>query len=238
MRKTIYFAAIFVALAFVFTGCGKKTAGPAGVEDQKADSTSVEEFQATIEEMARSGKPYQCDYSVNDENGKQVGTLYFAGENNFRGDVKITMADTGDQTTHFIKDGETQYIWTDGQTTGMKITITKEEEAKMKEDAAQNKQQGVDMNTKADLRCKKWSPDKAIMTPPGNIKFQSLDEMMQAVTGGAFGAGAGAEEGSAGGSVDGGPGTSLNADDINMCSICEKMPVGAARNSCMQSNCE
>lgn len=227
MRKSIYFAAIFVALAFVFTGCGKKTVDEQNqAQNESKDSASVEEFQTTIEEMAKSGKPYRCTYTMTTEGIAQEGTLYFAGEDRIRGDVVVDMPEGGKTTTHFVKDGETQYIWTDDQPTGMKITITKEEEAKMKEEAAENNQQNVDMDMKVNLKCTKWSPDKAIMTPPSNIQFQSLDEMMKAATGGA------------GTSADGGPGTSLNADDINMCSICGEMPVGAARNSCMQANCE
>ncbi len=229
MRKTIYFAAIFVALAFVFTGCGKKTAEETGqLQNESNESATVEEFQSTIEEMAKSGKPYRCTYAMTYQDIYQEGTLYFAGEDSIRGDIKVNMPEVGEKMTHFVKDGETQYVWTDDQPTGIKVTMTKEEEEKLKEEAGEASQDSIDMDMKIDLKCKKWSPEKSVMTPPSNVQFQSLDDMMNAATG----------AGSMPGASAGGYGSSLNADDIDMCLICEKMPTGAARDSCMQANCE
>jgi hypothetical protein len=119
-------------------------------------------------------------------------------------------------------------MWGDNQPTGMKITMTKEEEESLKDDATAD-QQGVDMDMKVNLRCKRWSPDKAMLTPPSNVQFQDLSEMMKNLPGASSGSGAGASAGN--------PGTTINPDDINMCAICDQIPAGAARDSCKQSNC-
>lgn len=225
MRKSVYLAAIFVALVFVFTGCGKKTATQNGAEgaNLNSDETSVEEFSATLEEMAKKGKPYRCEYTMKEGEMDQVGTVYFAGTEKMRGDISMTVPQTGKSVMHFIKDGETQYIWTEGQTTGMKMTWTAEDEAAAKETVEDNTQ-NVDMNTKVSLKCSKWNPDGAMFTVPGNVKFQDLSEMMKGFQGAASGAGA-----------SGGAG--YGADSIDLCAICEQVPAGAARDSCKQSNC-
>lgn len=216
--------AIFVAVAFIFTGCGKKSAEKEINLESGADSASVEEFQTTIEEMAKSGKPYECTYSTTYENISQEGTIYFAGEDKIRGDIQVNMPETGNKMTHFIKDGEKQYIWSDGQPTGIVMTISKEEEEKIKAEASQTDQSSVDMNMKMNMRCKRWSPNNSVLTPPSNIQFQDLSEMMGAALGGGSG------ESSQ-------PGGSFSSDDINMCAICDKIPAGAARDSCKASNC-
>ena len=222
MRKSIYLLAIFVAVAFIFTGCGKKSAENEINLESGADSASVEEFQTTIEEMAKSGRPYECTYSTTFEDISQEGTIYFAGEDKIRGDIKVNMPEAENKMTHFIKDGEKQYVWTDDQPTGIVMTISKEEEEKLKEQASES-DQGVDMNMKVNMKCKKWSPSSSVLTPPSNVKFQDLSEMMGAALGGS------GEPSQPGGSVDSG--------EINMCNICNQIPAGAARDSCKQSNC-
>jgi hypothetical protein len=229
MRKSVYLAAIFVALVFVFAGCGKKPATQNGAEgtNVKADETSVEEFSATLEEMAKKGKPYKCNYTMKEGEMDQEGTVYFGGgADMMRGDISMTVPQTGITLMHFIKDGETQYIWTEGQATGMKVTWTAEDEAKAKETAEDNTQ-SVDTNTKVSLKCSKWSPDGAMFQVPGDVKFQDLSEMMQGLPG--------AVSGSAGAGESGGAG--YNGGSIDLCAVCDQVPAGAARDSCKQSNC-
>lgn len=226
MRKSVYLAAIFVALAFVFAGCGKKadTQNPSEGASLMTDGTSVEEFSATLEEMAKKGKPYKCEYTLKEGEFDQTGTVYFAGTEKMRGDITMTVPETGKTLMHFIKDGDTQYIWTEGQTTGMKMTWTDEDEAKMKE-TAQDNQQNVDMNTKVGLKCNKWSPDGAMFEVPGNVKFQDLSAMMNSLPG--------AVSGNAGESG----GAGVNPNTIDLCAVCDQIPAGAARESCKASNC-
>lgn len=221
MRKIFYLVAMLVAFSFVFIGCGNKPAGE--MEKQGSD---VEEFSATIEEMAKKGKPYQCEYSMTTDGITQEGVLYIAGTEKMRGDIVVDMASGEKSNTHFIKDGNVQYVWTDEQPQGMKMTITEEDMEKAKEMADKN-QASVDMDTKVNLKCRKWSPDKGLLEPPSNIEFMDLTEMMNnlgAMTG-------------AGSSEPGSAGTGLTSDSIDMCNICNQIPAGAARDSCKEQNC-
>lgn len=230
MRKTIYFAAIFVALAFVFTGCGKKS-DQAG---QGAGKTSdVEEFQATIQEMAAKGKPYRCEYRLAVDDIDQKGVIYFGGPEKIRGDLDVTMPNNPMTKTHFIKDGETQYIWSDGQPGGIKMTITKEEEEEFKKMAKEN-QGSVDMDTKVTMKCSKWSPDAGMFAPPSGIEFQDFSDMMKSLQGASAGADMGAGSGEGANEEAGG----ISSGDINMCNICNQIPAGAARDSCRAQNCD
>jgi hypothetical protein len=220
MRKIVYLAAILmVALVFMGAGCGKKNQ----VQNQ-GEEVTTEEFQATLEEMAKKGKPYVCEYSLTTEGVEQKGTMYIAGEKKLRGDVTVNMPQTGETVSHFIVDGETQYFWGDDQTDGMKMTVTAEDEARMKAQAEQSEQQSVDMDTKANLKCKKWSINAGMFAPPSGIKFQDLNELMNSVqnmTGGASGASAG----------------SAGSGQFDICGMCNAVPAGDARNECVKQNC-
>ncbi len=227
MTKKIMVFALAFGLIFFAVGCGKKEA-KTGEENLKGTAeSSVEEFQSTIEDMAKSGKPYKCNYSMKIENISQEGVLYFGGKDMMRGDIAIDMPEIGKNNTHFIKTGETQYVWTDEQpNSGIKMTITEEEMEEMQAEADEYQQQGVDMDTIMDLKCVKWSPDANMFKPPSNVQFQDLSAMME---------GMGASMGSGGSGYQGG--SAPSADEIDMCYICAQIPAGSARDACMKENC-
>jgi hypothetical protein len=216
MSKKILLFAVALVLVFFAVGCGKK-------EAKLEAGGSVEEFQSTIEDMAKSGKPYKCEYKMTVENITQEGILYFGGKDMMRGDIALDMPEMGKSHTHFIKSGDTQYIWTDEQPGGIKMTITEEELKEMQEMGEGEFQQNIDMNTKMNLKCVKWSPDASMFKPPSNIEFQDLSAMMENL---------GASMGGAGNSG----GSGLSADDIDMCYICMQIPAGSARNDCLREN--
>ena len=220
MRKIVYLAAILmVALVFMGAGCGKKNP-----EQSKGDEITTEEFQTTLSDMAKKGKPYICEYSLTEQGVEQKGTMYFAGEKKFRGDVVMNPTEAGATASHFIVDGETQYFWGDDQADGMKMTVTAEDEARMKAQAEQSGQEGVDMEAKANLKCKKWNIDAKMFVPPAEKKFQDLSELMNSVqnmTGGASGASGG----------------SAGSGQFDICGMCNAVPAGDARNECVKQNC-
>lgn len=227
MTKKIMVFALAFGLIFFAVGCGKKEAKTGEENLNGMTESSVEEFQSTIEDMAKSGKPYKCNYSMKIENISQEGVLYFGGKDMMRGDIAIDMPEIGKNNTHFIKTGDTQYVWTDEQpNSGIKMTITEEQMAEMEDMAEEGQaQQNIDMDTIMDLKCVKWSPDANMFKPPSNVQFQDLSAMME---------GMGASMGSSGTGYQGG--SAPSSDEIDMCYICAQIPAGSARNDCLREN--
>ncbi len=225
MRKVAYFAAILmVALVFLGAGCFKKdqTGEQNQVQFQGSES-NMEEFSATIEEMAKKGKPYACEYSMDYEGVKQQGMFYFAGENKFRGEVKMNIPQMGERMSYFIKDGDTQYIWGDDQPNGIKMTITDEDEEYYSEQMEESDQQNIDLNMQYQLKCRKWNIDPGMFAPPSNVQFQDLDAMMKGFQNM--------------GATSGGPGSPGGAADYDICGLCSQLPAGEARDECIKENC-
>ena len=217
MKKFIVFALAF-ALVFFAVGCGKKSAKPG--DEGVMKGATVEEFQTTIEEMIKTGKPYKCDYKMSFEGINQEGVLYFGGKDLARGDIEVTIPGQGAMKTYFIKDGDVQYIWTDQQERGMKMTITEEELKEMQDAAGEIDSQGFDMTSKIDLKCVKWSPSATTFKPPSNIQFDDMTEMIKG-----FEASMNSDSGS------------FNFDESDLCFVCAQLPAGPDRDICEKEYC-
>lgn len=192
---------IAVILAVVVIGGGayflsqNKNENNVAGENQSANSateTSVE--TGTIKSLVAAGKTQQCTFSSKEDATQSSGTMFFAN-GKMRGDFNTTTENVK-VASHMIYDGSTSHFWTDGSTTGFKMTL--DENAKAD---ANTQSQGLDPNKNFEFDCKSWSADNSKFDLPSGVQFTDLSAMTGAAASGASGAaaavGAGASTGSA-----------------------------------------
>lgn len=124
MRKTLL--SIFViGAAFVLSGCGKPIAADQNtvqdksqVQEKKSESAANSAI-TSIKDAMGLGIKMECDYTMKfEDSGPTKSTAFVEGKKfksvrTFAGKVQNT-----------IFDGETLYMWSEGQTTGLKMTMT------------------------------------------------------------------------------------------------------------------
>jgi hypothetical protein len=169
--------------------------------------------------MAGSQK---CTFSNSTNNSS--GTVYVSG-GKMRGDFQSS--DNGKtNASHMINDGTYVYIWTDGQTSGYKLSLAavKQEQAQVSatpnNPSTKTPQQSVNMKQQANYSCGPWSSDATMFTVPTNITFTDYSSFMQGGTGSTAQPGAAA----------GAPASGGNKAE---CAACNQAPAGAARNQCL-----
>lgn len=192
-----------------------QAANPLGQSQASPQKKSLFDFFS----LAGSQK---CTFS--DSTSKSAGTVYVSS-GKMRGDFQETNNSTGQtQQTHMINDGNYVYIWTDGQSSGYKMSeaAIKQEESQPTASPANRttgtqSSQPVDMNQKANYSCGSWSPDASYFVPPTNVNFTDYSSVAQGTS-----TGTAAQKGSvpAGGNQA-------------ACAECNQAPAGAARNQCL-----
>ncbi len=134
----------------------------------------------SLKELLASGVPQKCTFASDDESGKTEGTSYIAG-----GKVRADFTSTINAKTtvsHMISDNKTSYIWTDGDKTGFKMTITETDtNATDSPVTGETASQGneADLDQKSDYKCSVWVPDNSMFTPPADVKFTDFSEMFK-----------------------------------------------------------
>lgn len=177
MNKTVLMAVVGVVLLVILGGAGffflnknKSNSSQQMTQESEAETEMAE--ARSFKDLMSLTSSQQCTFQ-DTETGSN-GTVY-GGNRKVRGDF-TTNANGQTVGSHVISDGQTVYVWTDGQTQGFKMSIAKIES--MTPDTTQN---SVDFNKKVDYDCDSWSVDSSKFELPSGIQFQSIDEMMQGI---------------------------------------------------------
>ncbi|MCL4366934.1 hypothetical protein M1563_02085 [Patescibacteria group bacterium] len=180
---------------------------PAPTESQNQTMTG------TLKDLLTMSQPQVCTYSNNSDNSSMSGTAYVAG-GKMRGDFS-TSTGTSNMSGHVIVDGNNSYIWTDGSTTGFKMTINQT----VPTTTPSPSNQTANLNQQVTYSCSAWTEDSSKFNLPTDINFTT----MALPTGSA----------SASGSV---PGTSSAK---SACDVCNSLPTADAQSACKaQLNCQ
>ena len=158
---------IIAVLAYTMSSKSSKT------QEAPTTAESSQPQQATrgsIKSLIGAGKNVTCDIVYPDGNGK--GTIYVA-DKKMRGDF-TTMVNNQSMESHMIQDGDFVYFWSGTQGTKMKVSTI----ATPTPGAAGGQPQGADLNKDVDYKCSSWSPDTSKLTPPADVKFTDLTQMM------------------------------------------------------------
>lgn len=174
MKTKWYLVLLILPLIFVVTGCQKKD-NAMGPQNQSATEEEEELFRTTPEKMIALGKSFHCTFSYEVEKGvTSSGEFYVDGKNRkFRTESVVKGTETSkDIRSMMIFDNDMMYAWSDNQTyPAMKMKVDTSVGADAEAD-----QSGL--YDTAEYRCKKWTVDEAMFTPPANIQFIDYQKMM------------------------------------------------------------
>lgn len=128
--------------------------------------------KTSLKSLLAMNKSQKCTFDVE----ASSGTSYISS-GKMRGDFTAkTGGSTG--TTHMIVDGQTSYVWMDGQTSGYKMDFSAMQSNSMKGDVNNTGQVNVDPNRDINYSCTNWSVDSSVFTLPANVKFTDMSAMM------------------------------------------------------------
>lgn len=207
---------ILVIIALILAGAGatwlrNSTSSPesspvAQVDTSVKATASAGEVntQMSLKELWASANSQKCTFA--DAESNTSGTV-FVSQGKMRGDFS-TRSQNQTLNSHMIVDQNTSYVWTEGSTQGMKISIDKITST------AESTQSGqVDINKKTNYHCESWNPDPAVFVLPSEIIFNDFGNLLPQVK--------------ASGSATGGAGINLKS----ACDACDKLS-GAAKEQC------
>lgn len=144
-----------------------KSSKQVSVSPTPTPQTKEDSSQNTLLDIFNLGKTQKCTFSYKSDTSATEGTVYLT-QNKMKGDYKISDSKKTSMM-YIIRNGETNYIWGDDLTTGIKMTLNLEELSENTQ-----AQSYVDVNQKVDYNCVPWVLDNTVFNPPANIKFTDL----------------------------------------------------------------
>lgn len=133
--------------------------------------------QKTLKELFTSGVAQKCTFSNTSETPAVQGVTYISS-GKVRGDFSTAIADKT-ITSHMIVEGNTNYMWTDEQKVGFKMTIDTDAAATPVPTGSAMSQQAFDMNKTMEYNCSPWVVDASLFVPPTNIEFSDFSDMLK-----------------------------------------------------------
>lgn len=161
-KKTTVIAIVLILLLiggyFIVKGRSNSSVTPVATQEQSASS---------LKDLISKGLAQSCTFS----SGGSSGTVYVSG-GKVRTDYDTTV-DGKVTTSHMIVDGNTSYIWTEGQATGFKMTFeasgTPSAETTNAPAAG-----GFDSSANMNYKCKTWAVDASQFALPAGVQFTSF----------------------------------------------------------------
>ena len=155
-------------------------ADAAATEDSEAASEADGDADmsgtASLRALLTRDESARCEVTVSDGETTVDGVLFTAdGGERFRWDFTANQAGQTVES-HVVRNGNTQYTWSEQMNQGMKMTF---DPAMLAEDSSvrADDQGDVDYSQDAEYDCAAWSVDDSQFEPPADITFRSLDGM-------------------------------------------------------------
>jgi hypothetical protein len=170
MKKSLIVVIVAIVLALGVGGyfvLGRKASQGTG---------SSSDSPKSLKDLLSSGVAQKCTFSNKEDSNSSEGTTYVSG-GKVRGDF-TTVTSNKTVKSHMISDGTTSYIWTDGEKTGFKMTVTKSDDETETSPVDKTSEESVDLNQKADYKCSAWVVDGSFFTPPSDVKFTDFSQML------------------------------------------------------------
>ncbi|MDQ5962566.1 MAG: hypothetical protein QG653_373 [Patescibacteria group bacterium] len=160
--------------------------------------------KGSLKEIFARGGSQKCTYTIIENGITSSATIYLSGEK-MRVDSQTTTNGKA-ENARMLLTNNIMYVWGDGMPQGIKMPIPDANTP-----TSQNTQgtvQMVDLDKEMNYSCSPWSADASYFTPPTNIKFMDMSQMMNQVapTG---------STGSGGGSID---------VQAMQCGACDSLP--------------
>ena len=177
MKKTWIIIAILILIllaigGFMFLGKSSKSQPSQKVAVQQTTTKPSSIVQGTIKSILGMGKTQQC--AITYPNTQTTGTVYIA-DKKLSGDFTVKTTGGKETVSHVISDGTYMYIWSSAMANGIKMKIP---------DVTKNaptgtvQNQNFDINQKVSLNCSPWIADNSKFTPPLNINFTDMSNLL------------------------------------------------------------
>jgi hypothetical protein len=195
---------IIVAIAVIAGGAYVVTRN--GGTALPGQSNRSDQADLTLKALLEAGRPVKCAF--HDLDAKTDGTMYVAS-GKMRGDFDSNAAGRM-MKTHMVVEGNTSYMWIDGESTGFKTTFDLNKNGNNNVNG--NAPQGIDAGKKLDYRCDPWSVDQKEFERPSDVKFNDMSEMMKGIV-------------PQGANINGGVRANVNAGaNAAQCAACDSVP--------------
>lgn len=176
--KNKLFGIVILGVGIVLAGCGSQKQEQNQMPEQE-NTQQQSSVISSIKDAMDLGKKMKCEYSV-DENGNAVKAASYVEGKKFKSTISY-----GGAVNNTFFDGETTYIWTEGQTTGMKMT---ESCIKKFGESLPQGQENVSgqmvreteehFNNAVDVKCVQAS-DSVDFSAPSDVTFSDQCEMLE-----------------------------------------------------------
>jgi hypothetical protein len=163
MNKKAIIALVLVLLALLFGYFFLNKNSK--VSNQSKTSTQVSSGSKSIKDLLSGGVSQKCTF----KSDSSEGTVY-TGSSKMRGDFTVT-ASGQKIVNHMIVDGNTSYMWVDGQKTGYKMSFDMTSDTSISSSPSSASTSEVDTNTKMDYDCSAWIIDSSVFVTPSDVKF-------------------------------------------------------------------
>lgn len=174
--KNIVIAIIVIVL---FLGAGgylmlnKNSTNNSKTTSKTGIPTKTKAATKSLMDLLSLGQNSRCTFETNSATGGSTkGTVYVSGTK-IRGDFIVVTKDEKTEQTNMIRIGDTNYIWGSTLPTGIKMTIALD---KISGNAQAS--QYFNPNEKTNYNCVPWNVDVAVFTPPSNIKFSDMTNLL------------------------------------------------------------
>jgi hypothetical protein len=130
--------------------------------------------------LIAQGISESCTYSTDKSNG----TLYLTS-GKIRGDFNVTITDANNQTkttvSHMIIMNNTNYLWTEGVKTGIKMAF--DQNATPAPVTSNTPTNSFDANALNNYKCSPWVADPTMFVLPAGVNFMSFSTPAPAASG-------------------------------------------------------
>jgi len=141
------------------------------------EKNAQESMENSLSSLLQSGKTQQCSFSYTDSDGNKSEGIAYITKDKMRTDVTIT-EDVKESNIYVIRNGNDNYIWGSEfpAGTGLKMTLDIDDF-----ETSEDSKKYFDPTKKVDYDCSSWTADSSVFSPPQNIKFSNLSEMIQSM---------------------------------------------------------
>lgn len=160
------------ASAFVIGGCTLFGAPPK--QNSQPTPTPAAASQKSLKDLFASGISQKCTFASNEGDASTQGTVYAVSGKSRADFSSVTSGQT--VNSHMIVEGNTNYVWMDGQNKGFKSTFDPNQASENPE--AADKSKDTDLNKKVDYSCSPWIPDESLFTRPSDVEFTDMSALL------------------------------------------------------------
>lgn len=156
---------VVVGLIFFLKKPSMTNTSPNSNQAAQTNDNQQTSGMTSLKDLMTKGISETCTYS----NDKGNGTVY-VNSGKVRGDFNVEVSGQT-QKSHMIIDGNTSYIWLDGQSSGYKMTFDPNQVQATDASVTSTPQEGVSANEVMNYNCKPWVVDKTLFNLPSDVDF-------------------------------------------------------------------